>query len=238
MAPDATWIGCTNLARNLANPAFYLDCWQFLFAPYPLSGDPFLDGNPTLGAHVFNHSWGCPELEGCDPNAFLPAVKALRQAGVFVVVSAGNDGPECSTVKDPPAIYSDVFSVGAVNSSGNITSFSSIGPVMVDGSQRVKPDILAPGEGVQSSTPGSTYASYSGTSMAGPHVAGVVALMWAANPNLIGDFDLTRDILMRSAQPYAGDLQDCPGAQDSPSTISGAGIVDAFAAVSMALMAK
>jgi hypothetical protein len=238
VAPDAVWIGCANLARNLGNPALYLDCWQFLFAPFPLDGDPLRDGDPSRGAHVFNNSWGCPELEGCDPNALLAAAKALRDAGVFVVVSAGNSGPECSSVQDPPAIYADVFSVGAISMSGDITSFSSIGPVSIDGSGRTKPDILAPGAGVLSATPSSSYAVFSGTSMAGPHVTGVVALMWSANPKLIGNIDLTRDLLAQAAQPYTGNLPDCPGAGENPSTASGAGTLDAFKAVILALQAK
>ena len=235
VAPGAQWIACVNLARNLGNPGYYLDCMQFMLAPFPQGGDPLADGDPALGAHVLNNSWGCPDVEGCDAQAFLPAVRALRAAGVFVVVSAGNDGPGCGSLNTPPAIYQDVFVVGAVNRAGNLASFSSIGPVTADGSGRVKPDIVAPGVSVLSSFPGSTYASNSGTSMAGPHVVGVVALMWSANPALIGDIERTGQILEQTAQPFTQTLPACPGAGETPSTAVGYGIVDAYAAVQQAM---
>lgn len=235
VAPGATWYACVNLARNLGNPAHYLDCMQFMLAPFPLEGDPFSAGDPTRGAHVINNSWGCPEIEGCDPGTFLQAVRALRSAGVFVITSAGNDGPACDTLNTPPPIYEEVFSVGAIDRSGDLASFSSIGPVTSDGSGRVKPDILAPGVNVLSAYPEGTYSRVSGTSMAGPHVVGVVALLWSANPDLIGDIDLTEQIIIQTAQSYTGYIPDCPGANVIPSTAFGYGIVDAYAAVIMAL---
>jgi subtilisin family serine protease len=139
-------------------------------------------------------------VEGCVPNALLPAVRALRDAGVFVVVSAGNDGPGCSTIADSLSLYDDVFSVGAVNQFGRLADFSSRGPVTADGSGRVKPNISAPGVDVYSALPGGTYGENSGTSMAGPYVVGVVALMWSANPKLIGDIERTEEIIRETAK--------------------------------------
>ncbi|MBL8063199.1 MAG: S8 family serine peptidase, partial [Anaerolineales bacterium] len=204
VAPKAEWIGCVNLDRNLANPALYLDCMQFMLAPFPIDGDPFKDGDPTKAAHVLNNSWGCPEIEGCDPNALLYASDNLRYAGIFVVVSTGNDGPECETVFAPLSLYDSVFSVGAIDQFGDMAQFSSRGPVTVDGSDRVKPDIVAPGVDIFSSMPEGTYAANSGTSMAGPHVVGVVALIWSAQPELIGDIDATEQLIIDTAQPYSG----------------------------------
>ncbi|MCB0008010.1 MAG: S8 family serine peptidase, partial [Anaerolineales bacterium] len=137
VAPEATWFACVNLGRNLGNAALYTDCMQFMLAPFPLAGDPLRDGDPALGAHVLNNSWGCPPVEGCDANALLPAVQALRAAGIFVVASAGNSGPGCETVDSPLPVYEDVFAVGAIDRYGVITSFSSRGPVSVDGSGRL-----------------------------------------------------------------------------------------------------
>ncbi len=235
VAPGAEWIACSNLARNLANPALYLDCMQFMLAPYPYRGDPFQDGDPTLSAHVLNNSWGCPEQEGCDVNALLPAVKALRSAGIFVVAAAGNDGPACETVHDPIALYDEVFSVGAIDQSGNLASFSSMGPVTADGSGRLKPDIVAPGVDVLSSFPNGTYEYLPGTSMAGPHVAGVVALVWSANPSLMGDIERTEEILRSTAMPYTGPLPPCVSASSQqPNNGAGYGIIDAYAAVQLA----
>jgi subtilisin family serine protease len=235
IAPEATWFACANLNRNLANPALYLDCMQFMLAPFPRDGDPFLDGDPTRAADVMNNSWGCPELEGCDANALLVAANYLRDAGIFVVVSTGNDGPNCSTVSDPLSLYDSVFSVGAIDEFGNMAGFSSRGPVTADGSGRMKPDIVAPGVNVLSSLPGGTYGSNSGTSMAGPHVVGTVALLWSAAPSLIGDIDRTEQLLIQAADPYTGGRDVGCFTGDIPNAAYGYGILDVYEAVKMAL---
>ncbi|HSL42223.1 MAG TPA: S8 family serine peptidase [Anaerolineales bacterium] len=234
IAPGATWFACANLYRNLANPALYLDCMQFMLAPFPQDGDPFIDGDPTLAADVMNNSWGCPEIEGCDPNALLPAANYLRDAGIFVVVSTGNDGPDCSTVDAPLSLYDSVFSVGAIDRSGSIAFFSSRGPVTADGSGRIKPDIAAPGVDIYSSLPGGAYGYNSGTSMAGPHVAGAVALLWSAEPSLIGDIDRTEQLLIDAADPYTGSVSGCFEG-DVPNAAYGYGVLDVHEAVQQAL---
>ena len=235
VAPEAQWIGCVNLDRNLGNPALYLDCMQFMLAPFPHGGDPFKNGDPTRAAHVLNNSWGCPTLEGCDPNTLKIAADHLRDAGIFVVVSTGNDGPNCNTVASPLSLYDSVFSVGAINQSGDIADFSSRGPVTVDGSGRMKPDISAPGVEIVSSTPQGTYAAFSGTSMAGPHVVGVVALLWSAAPELIGNIDATKQLLIDTAKPYTGDTSIGCFSKGTPNAAYGYGIVDVYAAVKKAL---
>lgn len=207
VAPEATWFACANLVRNLGNPAKYLDCLQFMLAPFPLGGDPFVDGDPNRAADVLNNSWGCPtDIEGCDPTSLEAGVAALRKAGIFVVASAGNEGPACSTVDAPIALYDQSFSVGAIDARGNLAFFSSVGPVTADGSNRTKPDLVAPGVNVLSAFPGGSYTRLDGTSMAGPHVAGVVALMWSANPALVGDIERTEAILLDTARPFTGTL--------------------------------
>lgn len=234
VAPGASWIACANLDRNLGNPALYLDCLQFMLAPFPLDGNPFA-GDPERGANVLNNSWGCPPLEGCDALSLQTAVDALRTAGVFVVASAGNEGEGgCETVSDPIAIYDSAFSVGAVDSEGALGSFSSRGPVTVDGSGRTKPDIVAPGVQVLSAFPQGSYEYADGTSMAGPHVVGVVALMWSANPALIGQVAETEQILIDTAQPYdvaQHGLPLCATRETVPNNAVGYGLVDAYAAV-------
>lgn len=237
VAPDATWIACVNLARNVGNAARYLDCMQFMLAPFPPDGDPLRDGDPALGADVTNNSWGCPQdLEGCDPNTLLPAAEALRAAGMVTVAAAGNDGPACSSLNAPLALYDAVFTVGAVQRDRMIAPFSSIGPVLADGSGRIKPDIAAPGADVFAAAPGSGYMTGSGTSIAAPHVTGVVALIWSANPALIGDVARTEEILRTTAQPTPREgapPAPCAGS-DNATTVAiryGAGIVDAYAAV-------
>ncbi|MFE0528060.1 S8 family serine peptidase [Micromonospora parva] len=230
VAPDAKWVGCVNLDRNLGSPAHYLDCLQFMLAPFPAGGDPFTDGRPERAPQVLTNSWGCPPIEGCDQRVLRPATAALDAAGIFVVAAAGNTGPWCASIDDPPAPYPDVLTVGAVDAQRRVAEFSSRGPVP-GGSG--KPDVLAPGVGVVSAMPGGTYAALDGTSMATPQVAGVVALMWSANPALVGDVDRTRQILRDTATAATPTYRsDSPSdACDGPSNVTGAGQVDAYAAV-------
>jgi len=238
VAPGASWIGCVNLARNLGNPAHYLDCMQFMLAPFPQSGDPFTQGEPTRSAHVMTNSWGCPQVEGCDAEVFLPAFKALKAAGIFVVVGAGNNGDVgCDSVTDPPAIYSQNLTVGAVDENSMLASFSAKGPVTFDGQVIIKPDLLAPGVEVFSAFPGGTYQIESGTSMATPHVAGAVALLWSANPHLIGDIDQTMQILEETADhfQYTSATGNCGDPSAVPNNLSGYGLLDVYSAVQRAI---
>jgi subtilisin family serine protease len=235
VARDAQWIGCINLARNLGNPARYLDCMQFMLAPFPQDGNAFTDGKPEKGAMIINNSWGCPRVEGCDTIVYISVVEALKTAGIFLSAAAGNTGYYgCATITDPPAIYADVFTSGSVNQSGDLSDFSSLGPVLVDGSDRSKPDLLAPGEEVISTFPGDSYVFGSGTSFSAPHVTGVVALMWSANPKLIGNIEATSRILRDSTQSYSGIEPDCGNIHYG----SGTGILDAFKAVEAAIQFK
>jgi subtilisin family serine protease len=221
LAPGARWIACRNMRQGLGNPGSYVSCMEFLLAPFPLDGDPFHDGDPARGAQVVNNSWGCPRQEGCLPDTLHRAVEHLRAAGQMMVVGVGNEGPACSTVRDPPSLYDATLSVGATDRGGQAVSFSSRGPVNVDGSQRVKPDLVAPGVDIRSSVPGG-YASLPGTSMAGPHVAGAVALLWSADPALVGDLERTEAILAETAQRLAVGAA-CTGEAGSPGTICGCG---------------
>ena len=248
LAPGARWIACRNMRHGLGNPGSYLTCLEFMLAPFPLAGDALRDGDPVRGAHVVNNSWGCPTFEGCRPDTLRLALDNLRAAGLMMVVSAGNDGPSCGSVKDVPATYDAAFSVGATERTDRVAGFSSRGPVMVDGSQRPKPDIVAPGMDVRSSVPNG-YASLAGTSMAGPHVAAAVALLWSAAPSLRGDINCTEVILTRTARPHTVDAVCDRGVPDLaticacgndradsvPNNVYGWGLVDVWVAVQEAL---
>jgi hypothetical protein len=211
-------------------PARYTECFQWFIAPTDLSDQ---NPDPSKAPDVINNSWGCTTGEGCtDPTILQAVVESVRAAGIEVVVSAGNSGSSCSTVTDPPAIYDASFSVGATDSSDNIASFSSRGPVTVDGSNRLKPDVSAPGVNVRSSEPGNTYGALSGTSMAAPHVVGVTALVLSALPDLVGSPDAIESLLTASAVPRTTS-ETCGGVPGDqiPNNTYGWGRVDALAAL-------
>ncbi|WP_308167826.1 S8 family serine peptidase [Catellatospora tritici] len=225
VAPGAQWIGCVNLERNMSSPSFYLDCMQFMLAPFPHGGDPFKDGRPARAPHVLTNSWGCPPIEGCDQTVLRPATSALAAAGIAFVAAAGNTGPRCGSLDTPPATDPESITIAATDEQRRVTEFSSRGPA--DG----KPDLAAPGDEVLSAMPGNTYAKLSGTSMATPHVAGVIALLWSAHPELVGDLAATERLLRSTAKPPAAGAQPGCGTEADR---AGAGIVNAADAVTAA----
>ncbi|MEP6794115.1 MAG: S8 family peptidase, partial [Saprospiraceae bacterium] len=195
--------------------------------------------DPSKSPAVINNSWGCPESEGCDPSNWEilnEAVINLKVGGVVVVVSAGNSGSGCSSINTPAAIYEASFSIGATAENDTIAGFSSRGPIAVDSSYRTKPNVSAPGVHVRSVDLGGGYVRSSGTSMAGPHVVGLIALMISANPALAGKVDLIEDIIEHTCVPKTTDQNcgDIPGSQ-VPNNTYGYGRVDALAAVQAAL---
>jgi serine protease AprX len=239
MAPRAKWIGCRNMDNGVGRPSTYIECFDFFLAPFPQTGNVFSDGRPDLAAHVVNNSWGCPASELCEGEEFVPVLENLFRAGVFIVASAGNEGPGCSTISDAPAHHSQLtFSVGAHNhKTGAIAGFSSRGPSGFDGA--IGPDVTAPGVSIRSSTPGNGYqgAMWSGTSMAGPHVVGQVALMWGANRNLIGNIARTSEIIRLTATPKTS-TETCGGisGQLIPNNTFGYGLINAERAVRQAVL--
>lgn len=199
MAPGARWIGCRNMENGWGTPQTYIECYQWFVAP---TGFDDQNPRPDLAPQVINNSWSCPVDEGCtDPLVLQEVVQNVRAAGILTAHSAGNSGPACGTINTPAAIYTESFTVGNTRSDDTISSSSSRGPVSVDSSGRMKPDISAPGSDIRSSYVGGGYARLSGTSMAAPHVAGLVALMLSAHPELSGQIDLVEKIIRASSVP-------------------------------------
>ena len=228
MAPGAKWIGCRDMNVGVGQPSTYLDCFEFFLAPYPVTGTVEM-GDPSKAPDVTTNSWSCPSSEGCSWNTLQAAVEAQRAAGIMTIVAATNSGADCSTIQDPPALYAAAYTVGALNTGTDVLAgFSSEGPVTIDGSYRRKPDITAPGTGVRSSEPGSTYGSMSGTSMATPNVAGAVALLWSARPSLKNQITATEEILNNSAVHIA--TTAC-GSSGWPNNVFGYGRLDIQVAV-------
>ena len=232
VAPGARWIGCRNMDQGNGTPATYTECFQWFLAPTDLSDS---NPDPAKAPHVINNSWACPPFEGCtDVNALKSVVEAVRAAGILVVASAGNRGSSgCGSVDWPPATYEASFSVGASNGGSAVDAmadFSSRGPVTVDGSNRLKPDIVAPGVGVISSIPGGGYGAMSGTSMAGPHVVGAAALLMSAHPELIGNPDAIIRTFKRTAVRHVSAMGCGSIATTVPNNEYGWGRIDVAAA--------
>lgn len=238
VAPGAQWVGCRNMERGWGQPSSYLECFQWFLAPTDLNGE---NADPDKAPHVINNSWYCADIEGCTDliisDILRVAIVNLKASGVVVIVSNGNEGwLGCSSTLGPPAYFEESFSIGATRFDDTIAAFSSRGPVIIDGSGRQKPNVSAPGQNVRSSVPNGQYENFSGTSMAGPHVAGLVALMLSARPDLAGQVELIEQMIEETAVPKFG-WQDC--ADNSglgyPNNTYGYGRVDALAAVNAAL---
>ncbi len=169
MAPDAKLYAYKVL--NSAGNGYTSD----IVAAIQRSEDPNSDGNTSDHVDVISMSLGG---EGTQTDALCLAVKAAVAVGVVVVVATGNDGPEMQTVSSP-GMAPEAVTVGAVNSTGVLASWSSRGPAP---DLSIKPEISAPGVSIYSTYLGTGYYTMSGTSMATPHVAGACALLLQAHP--------------------------------------------------------
>jgi serine protease AprX len=227
VAPGAKWISCRNMDSGVGRPSTYIECLQFFLAPTDLQGQ---NPDPSKRPDVVGNSYACPPSELCTQDSLRVAVDNVRAAGIFMAVSAGNEGPGCSTIGDPPAHYDSSVSVGATTSTDAIAAFSSRGPITVDGSGRLKPDLSAPGAAIRSASR-TGYAVLNGTSMASPHVGGAVALLWSALPNLRRDVDATERLLEQTAA-HLTTTQGCGGDSSSsvPNNVYGYGRIDVLAA--------
>ncbi|MEK7408022.1 MAG: S8 family serine peptidase [Acidobacteriota bacterium] len=220
VAPAARWIACKGCTTNQCFSSHLIACAQWAL-------DPREDGSSSDRPHVVNNSWG----GGGGNPWFQSYVENWRAAGIFPAFSIGNSGPGCGTAGSP-GDYPGSFASGATDSGDLVFILSSRGPSAFGG---IKPNVSAPGVNVRSSVPTDIYATYSGTSMASPHSAGTVALVWSAAPAYLGNVGGTEQLLKDSAMVLTTS-ETCGGmpAFTSPNNTYGWGRIDAREAVNRA----
>lgn len=233
VAPSARWIACRNMDAGVGAPQAYIACLNFFLAPHDIYGR---NPRPELRPHVVGNSYGCPDSEGCSPRALKSAVEALRSAGVFMAVSAGNEGPSCGSISSPPAIEPSIIAVAATDREDNLARFSSRGPVSIDGVSWAKPDLSAPGVAIKAAYPlNDGERVLSGTSMAAPHVGGAASIIMSACPCLERNIDKIQVILQASAEhllpPFVDSFCGRDNANSIPNNYFGYGRINVHAAV-------
>ncbi|GII55859.1 hypothetical protein Pth03_42480 [Planotetraspora thailandica] len=218
VAPGAKWIAAKACYTVGGCPDYaLLAAGQWMLAPTDLNGQ---NPRPDLAPDVINNSWGGDGLNLW----YDDMIRAWVAAGIFPAFSNGNSGPGCDTTGNPGGDVA-AYSTGAFDSGGRIAYFSSRG---VGENGEIKPNITAPGVDIRSSWNDGGYRLDSGTSMASPHVAATVALMWSMSPSLKNDVENTRALLDGTAVDV--DDTSCGGTAEDNYTW-GEGMLDAYAAV-------
>lgn len=189
VAPGAKWIAVKAFSERGGMDVDLLEAGEWILAPKDAEGNP----HPELAPDVVNNSWGGgPGLD----EWYRPMVQNWRSANIFPVFAAGNAGSNGEGWVSSPANYPESFAVAATDDQNALAWFSSRGPAPYD---EMKPDVSAPGVDIRSAIPTNDYELMSGTSMATPHITGVVALLKQANASLT--IDQIEEILFDTAIP-------------------------------------
>jgi hypothetical protein len=186
MAPNAKWIACKGCESTSCSDSALNSCADWILAP---------NSNPANRPNIVNNSWGG---NGGD-NWYQAKVQAWVAAGIFPAFSAGNSGQSGCTTLGSPGDYQESFATAAHDSTRAIAYFSSRGPSAFGHDPYTKPNLSSPGVSICSTIPTNNWScGYSGTSMASPHTAGAVALLWSCNASLVGQINQTFQILQNN----------------------------------------
>ncbi|HWR82557.1 MAG TPA: S8 family serine peptidase [Candidatus Deferrimicrobium sp.] len=213
VALDAKWISAAVI--DVPGTSI-IDAFEWAADP---DGDPNSMGDVP---DVINHSWGVEGIACL--NLFYDLIDNLEVLGIVNTFSAGNEGSTGTTIRNPANRANDsldCFAVGNVNHTANppvIYGTSSRGPSDCNGA--IKPNVTAPGYIIRSTLPNTTYGVMTGTSMAAPHVSGLVALLRQKNPN--ATVDEIKQAILTTAQDYTYTL---------PDNNYGWGVIDCMAAL-------
>lgn len=217
VAPGASWIAVKAFTEDGGTDEDLLAAAEWILAPTDADGNTRVDMAPD----IVNNSWGGgPGLD----EWYRDVVKEWRNANIFPVFSAGNvdsNNPGGPGSIASPANYPESFATGATDITDKVASFSLRGPSPYD---EIKPDLSAPGQVIRSSVPGNGYAEKSGTSMAGPAVSGVAALLRSVDATI--SVDEMEETLLSTTKPLTDEAYP-----ESPNNGYGYGLVDALNAV-------
>jgi subtilisin family serine protease len=221
VAPGAKWIASNGIDDFATDPDI-IEAGEFMLAPWDLNHN---NPDPARRPVVVSNSWGYggSSFSCAGQTFFRTIVQNWSAAGILPSFSAGNAGTAGNRI---PAAYPETYENGSITSGWTISSFSSRGPSCFDGGQH--PQTVTGGSNVRSADAANDtgYVLMSGTSMAQPAVAGSVAILKQANPNLT--IQQTWFILTSTAAMT-------PGWGTRPNSTYGWGIVQLDAAVQMAI---
>ena len=246
IAPGAEWMACAGCPDGGCTDTALLGCAEFIAAPTDLTG---ANENPDMRPNAVNNSWGdCGQTYD---DWYASSIDAWLAAGVYPIFSNGNSSncgysspPGLNTVGNP-ARSGNVTGVGSSGEqNGQYANHSNWGPTdnldtvnPVTGFEMMKPQVIAPGVSIRSSTPGSDTEyqdGWTGTSMSAPHVTGLVALIWQAAPCLVGDYATTETLMEQTAVDLTYDDGSPLTPTNFPNFATGWGEIDALAAVTAA----